>query len=191
MLYMSRGVMTGSSPLARGTRESRLLLMASLRLIPARAGNTTLSMVAGSLWPAHPRSRGEHVSHHHTRQGDHGSSPLARGTLTGFVSETIPNAAHPRSRGEHEFGWAIADAANGSSPLARGTRRLSRLPRQPRRLIPARAGNTTVRTLTTYAVSAHPRSRGEHSFLRSRASFAAGSSPLARGTPFLELIPQI
>ena len=50
------------------------------------------------------------------------------------------------------------------------------------RLIPARAGNTIKLTSYRYAMTAHPRSRGEH-FTRLRTRFFAdGSSPLARGT---------
>ena len=51
----------GSSPLARGTRQSAMARLAIGRFIPARAGNTP------SVWP--------------TIRATHGSSPLARGTL--------------------------------------------------------------------------------------------------------------
>ena len=51
----------GSSPLARGTRESVRKAVNVARLIPARAGNTITLDVAPNVTPAHPRSRGEHA----------------------------------------------------------------------------------------------------------------------------------
>ena len=94
-----------------------------------------------------------------------------------FLSE-----AHPRSRGEHLLKSAQAKIFRGSSPLARGTRpdRVERA--TARRLIPARAGNIRKKRIMTFSASAHPRSRGEHSFANLRAPFTVGSSPLARGT---------
>ena len=71
----------GSSPLARGTLgkvPQRCLLG---RLIPARAGNTLLVIPRQITGAAHPRSRGEHYSELSSPQSEHGSSPLARGTL--------------------------------------------------------------------------------------------------------------
>ena len=51
----------GSSPLTRGTQEGAELGKGGLGLIPAHAGNTTVSCGFGGLWRAHPRSRGEHL----------------------------------------------------------------------------------------------------------------------------------
>ena len=154
--------MTGSSPLARGTLQRRALSLGCRRLIPARAGNTPPSTRDTRPPPAHPRSRGEHLSAGHQGQNLSGSSPLARGTRTRhdqFLAQyrLIParagntwvmssyftvSPAHPRSRGEHTGLRVAQNFHNGSSPLARGTQhRTQREPCQ-RRLIPARAGNT-------------------------------------------------
>ena len=73
--------------------------------------------------------------------------------------------------------------ALGSSPLARGTRGCGFLSSTPRRLIPARAGNTNLGNLLGLPVAAHPRSRGEHLCPNFTPRFRPGSSPLARGTP--------
>ena len=74
------------------------------------------------FFPAHPRSRGEHIFGPPLNPPLHGSSPLARGTSWGVApgqtwQRLIParagnitaaapkldaTAAHPRSRGEHE-----------------------------------------------------------------------------------------
>ena len=56
------------------------------------------------------------------------------------------------------------------------------------RLIPARAGNIGSTTVTRPQVTAHPRSRGEHSSYRYPSSVSDGSSPLARGT-YIEVDP--
>ena len=92
-----------------------------MRLIPARAGNTSEALNRTTLASAHPRSRGEHFGVDTVQFGAPGSSPLARGTLllaglglargrliparAGNTAEAslsaIPNSAHPRSRGEH------------------------------------------------------------------------------------------
>ena len=50
------------------------------------------------------------------------------------------------------------------------------------RLIPARAGNTSSILRVCYAVTAHPRSRGEHKAYANLETVVIGSSPLARGT---------
>ena len=91
-------------------------------------------------------------------------------------------AVHPRSRGEHQGPAPHSAAPAGSSPLARGTR-VGRSGGGPdERFIPARAGNTWVRTPPGPLHPVHPRSRGEHASTRSEPSPSAGSSPLARGT---------
>ena len=114
-------ILSGSSPLARGTlaRASRCLSWRGL--IPARAGNTQLvQRIYGIHW-AHPRSRGEHSVRLLVLSLLPGSSPLARGTLragdepgapAGLIPARAgntwsadrwfyPPGAHPRSRGEH------------------------------------------------------------------------------------------
>ena len=173
---------TGSSPLARGTRLGLVGCDCARRLIPARAGNTAFVSMSRMMVSAHPRSRGEHSSPHSEATRAVGSSPLARGTpgerlrqdtasrlipaRAGNTQRQQPNRrrrpAHPRSRGEHFTLEVIARLKDGSSPLARGTLQLFGLTRYGLRLIPARAGNTLLAGHADYAVSAHPRSRGEH-----------------------------
>ena len=75
---------TGSSPLARGTRYRRVTYPAASGLIPARAGNTARALPRAGHPRAHPRSRGEHVTAVAVVAAPRGSSPLARGTLSGF-----------------------------------------------------------------------------------------------------------
>ena len=139
--HIIREPIIGSSPLARGTCEFAGHGGVSFRLIPARAGNILRWKVDMMFFPAHPRSRGEHVGKVRGFPSSSGSSPLARGTsikIIGdiFVWRLIPAragninsieegrgqlAAHPRSRGEHAVGAVASWTYTGSSPLARGT----------------------------------------------------------------------
>ena len=193
----------GSSPLARGTLQRRAGLAHPDRFIPARAGNTETSHRPPSSRTVHPRSRGEHGFVGHAMNGSIGSSPLARGTRTvrravkaserfiparaGNTRATpcmsTPTTVHPRSRGEHRPAAAHVVGSFGSSPLARGTRHELATPPPRVRFIPARAGNTSGTVEPRSREAVHPRSRGEHAFIRGAIIRVAGSSPLARGTP--------
>ena len=115
------GVITGSSPLARGTPAEKRGEDYSPGLIPARAGNTAVRCCRAHAPKAHPRSRGEHAFDFSSVSTSAGSSPLARGTRghahqpvadQGLIparagntargyGTTPPAGAHPRSRGEH------------------------------------------------------------------------------------------
>ena len=132
----------GSSPLTRGTHHPDAGARRLGRLIPAHAGNT---------------GREKH--------------------------RRCCAAAHPRSRGEHRVGGSLARAACGSSPLTRGTRSDHGHGPGRSRLIPAHAGNTQAYGHHPRAPRAHPRSRGEHGFHFSAFLSFPGSSPLTRGTP--------
>ena len=172
----------GSSPLARGTQLERVFDENPSRLIPARAGNTAPRHSPWEICEAHPRSRGEHVRIVAEVGGVAGSSPLARGTPDFHAEEwrrdrLIParagntfmassrsgrHSAHPRSRGEHRLDQGVIGLCVGSSPLARGTPAQHAPPSASNRLIPARAGNTSLGPPRVAARTAHPRSRGEH-----------------------------
>ena len=91
-------------------------------------------------------------------------------------------SAHPRSRGEHLRCGADAAFRSGSSPLARGTFTSTQIQGSTVRLIPARAGNISACAAWAASLTAHPRSRGEHSRLVVCGVSVGGSSPLARGT---------
>ena len=54
-------LVSGSSPLARGTLLILRDLNRPVRFIPARAGNTESHCPASSVQAVHPRSRGEHL----------------------------------------------------------------------------------------------------------------------------------
>ena len=157
--------------------------------------------------PVHPRLRGElHITAKRLATST-GSSPLARGTLNFKLSlrikgRFIPACAgnssrwmrwpakfpvHPRLRGELATPSTRMLIFPGSSPLARGTLFSIVLMITKRRFIPACAGNS-IRRWNCYSRSAvHPRLRGELTVYGLRRIWFYGSSPLARGTPFINL----
>ena len=112
---------TGSSPLARGTRDLRVAGEGAAGIIPACAGNTSRSAPSCRGTRDHPRLRGEHGSSGGSEAAVAGSSPLARGTLPsgsemnddpGIIPACAGNTLqpsnarrrgwdHPRLRGEH------------------------------------------------------------------------------------------
>ena len=132
-----------------------------------------------------------------------GSSPLARGlprgrpprggprriipARAGFTpsSGTSPRSRwdHPRSRGVYQTNFFGTRFHYGSSPLARGL--LTHPPRASTlvRIIPARAGFTCRSCFTANGWRDHPRSRGVYRRFLFHATWADGSSPLARGLP--------
>ena len=175
----------GSSPHARGTRESSGTTTASIRFIPACAGNTTEARHNRVQPAVHPRMRAEHSVSTIRSNSGRGSSPHARGTLRHDLDEPeerrfIPACAgntstmrcsslllavHPRMRGEH--------AVHGCGAILTIW------------FIPACAGNTTPDPATCRVSSVHPRMRGEHCAQHGQRAEAGGSSPHARGTPLL------
>ena len=88
---------------------------------------------------------------------------------------------HPRSRGVYFDVDDESPATSGSSPLARGLLRNPVLIVEGRRIIPARAGFTTVDPKDVPAEKDHPRSRGVYLRISGVVLENEGSSPLARG----------
>ena len=170
----------GSSPLARGLLHPHNFVQYVTGIIPARAGFTAGSSRRASARRDHPRSRGVYTVIANSNADIKGSSPLARGlqlakagvstkdriipARAGFTSlrpALRPRSPdHPRSRGVYPIQWPTDVKICGSSPLARGLHSRRRLPRRPRRIIPARAGFTSKRSLTPRRRRDHPRSRG-------------------------------
>ena len=174
------------------------------RIIPARAGFTGPPAARrAEIWD-HPRSRGVYMRTIPTPRCTQGSSPLARGLpLIAAAAEDldgiIPARAgftggrggwtsfpsdHPRSRGVYRGEFDGQAAPDGSSPLARGLRQLGGLDVDGPRIIPARAGFTSVTVPRGSASADHPRSRGVYSPPTPPNPGGVGSSPLARGLRF-------
>ena len=134
-------VVSGSSPLARGTAAWLTLLLSLLRFIPAGAGNSENipSVTAGVS--VHPRWRGEQVDLQRglARQGRFIPAGAGNSDLTRWSHHDLP--VHPRWRGEQIDDAARTSDGGGSSPLARGTVKLRTSDLINRRFIPAGAGN--------------------------------------------------
>ena len=194
-------VSLGSSPLTRGKRCTGTSPHSAMRLIPAHAGKTGSRPRGLGLVRAHPRSRGENDSLHHTLAFRSGSSPLTRGKPGLIINDLntgglIPahagktscvashqgtSQAHPRSRGENCLCVPVVEGDAGSSPLTRG--KLGSHAPLPHMsgLIPAHAGKTCGQRVLPICPTAHPRSRGENANPVATVQAVAGSSPLTRG----------
>ena len=75
----------------------------------------------------------------------------------------------------------------GSSPLARGLQSGPQSAYHEGRIIPARAGFTSIFTTSGSTAMDHPRSRGVYEVTERDPLPRAGSSPLARGLPYRAL----
>jgi len=172
-------------------------------IIPARAGSTERPTDLPKLKKDHPRSRGVHQGSSEAVLPLPGSSPLARGPplLVAFrlrldgiiparagstghrIRPDVPCQDHPRSRGVHATLADLRERMAGSSPLARGPLSVTVIKGQNTRIIPARAGSTTLGQRIAHAGEDHPRSRGVHCRPSPASWSRGGSSPLARGPP--------
>ena len=172
----------GSSPRVRGTPCVRSASSASVRFIPACAGNTLTLTASKSFATVHPRVCGEHPPPAANTCGISGSSPRVRGTrhlvdppLQGlrFIPACAGNTAasagrgatgtvHPRVCGEHYAKKRDTPVLLGSSPRVRGTLRQEARHSGAARFIPACAGNTKDCLASLSFVPVHPRVCGEH-----------------------------
>ena len=154
----------GSSPLARGLPGTCPIWRRRHRIIPARAGFTACREETSHGWQDHPRSRGVYSRPEIVLLTIEGSSPLARGLrwlrMGPFMMlRIIPARAgftfrprfrswspgdHPRSRGVYPSRPAPRISETGSSPLARGLLERRRQRLNINRIIPARAGFTSL-----------------------------------------------
>ena len=170
----------GSSPLARGLRGSRTRWPRTWRIIPARAGFTSMRHTDFSIATDHPRSRGVYGLLAIGAGAAFGSSPLARGlrepaggllgipriipARAGFTAPSSSGSCarpdHPRSRGVYQQQYRAHACSPGSSPLARGLLGQPSPRGDGRGIIPARAGFTAPRARRARRDPDHPRSRG-------------------------------
>ena len=150
----------GSSPLARGLQTTAGQAAHDGGIIPARAGFTKGIAAKPINFRIIPARAG---------------FTLLLPTLSTVSKD------HPRSRGVYPSVHADCRDPAGSSPLARGLRRGVACPRRGWRIIPARAGFTSVVRAPEGRRTDHPRSRGVYANSVGWAAPIFGSSPLARG----------
>ena len=194
----------GSSPHVRGARCRAVRAVHPHGIIPACAGSTssTSNWTCGSR--DHPRMCGEHPHMPRNKSSSEGSSPHVRGARVPSVMSRvrhgiIPACAgstssghvlertyrdHPRMCGEHPFQDLRVMTAVGSSPHVRGARYQSVRLVTELGIIPACAGSTPAKTLSSAQRGDHPRMCGEHILAVSSAEALEGSSPHVRGAPF-------
>ena len=187
----------GSSPHARGKLVWVCCRSFRVRLIPACAGKTAMSLSRLLRARAHPRMRGENKLEASVPFQLWGSSPHARGKRCGISTGFLPAGlipacagktamrrdspqrrwAHPRMRGENTLTEASTTAGLGSSPHARGKRQRPRLRGRRHRLIPACAGKTALAQF--FAI----RPRGSSPHARGKLSKARGTTSITRLIP--------
>ena len=155
----------GSSPRMRGTLVGDCDGIASIRIIPAHAGNSEQSEVRRTSTPDHPRACGELFVTHDSSYAYPGSSPRMRGTHLRHIPQRIPHRIipahagnsvrrqrppcrtpdHPRACGEL-LALALSICFGiGSSPRMRGTPQATQSSPPHQRIIPAHAGNSPYR----------------------------------------------
>ena len=89
----------GSSPRMRGTPYTAMVVDATLRIIPAHAGNSTSPSVPSPSTPDHPRACGELGGPGASPSADVGSSPRMRGTLRKRPRDRIGHRIIPAHAG--------------------------------------------------------------------------------------------
>ena len=88
---------------------------------------------------------------------------------------------HPRACGANNFGVSWSTSPAGSSPRVRGKHIFHAGFKHLRRIIPARAGQTTVSRTSRHAATDHPRACGANLYGKPFCVTLYGSSPRVRG----------
>ena len=191
----------GSSPRGRGKHQVWRCYEEHSRLIPARAGKTSLHDTSCAMYRAHPRAGGENRDFMAVNIVERGSSPRGRGKpdhaknprnrarliparagKTGrHLSKIVSKKAHPRAGGENTAMQSLNGSIPGSSPRGRGKLEVWSEGSLRWRLIPARAGKTRRILLEVRPRQAHPRAGGENAPPLRRTLVPTGSSPRGRG----------
>ena len=192
-----KATLTGSSPLARGTRRIRPPMHPHLRIIPARAGFTMSWKVSALVIGDHPRSRGVYPWMRTASSRRSGSSPLARGLRVWLAQMGTHSWIIPARAGFTLTGSAGSPRSR-DHPRSRGVYVIrNALEKGEQWIIPARAGFTRSSSACRHQRSDHPRSRGVYLLVPSHSLALNGSSPLARGlrnaisimNPYFRIIP--
>jgi hypothetical protein len=157
-----RGLVDGSSPRLRGTREYATGLAFRKRFIPAPAGNTRPYRPRHLSPSVHPRACGEHYRTSPSGSRASGSSQRLRGTHVYRATSKDYGSVHPRACGEHSYRRLRPRRSSGSSPRLRGTRGTAIGAGAGARFIPAPAGNTLSPQQRSVDETVHPRACGEH-----------------------------
>ena len=90
----------GSSPRMRGKHPCYAIHCLTLRIIPAHAGQTSLSRLASSAATDHPRACGANSTKYNARHMPTGSSPRMRGKRSHVISMTMAIRIIPAHAGQ-------------------------------------------------------------------------------------------
>ena len=151
----------GSSPRVRGKLFGGHGIHGEMRIIPARAGQTTSFHPPNAMSPDHPRACGAN--------------------RTATTNEDVVIGSSPRVRGKRADVRRICAQGRGSSPRVRGKLCGKQVGRCRVRIIPARAGQTRWPGSRRCAPTDHPRACGANKTGIHLASYQVGSSPRVRG----------
>ena len=195
------GASDGSSPRVRGKLEHAVGDTAQIRIIPARAGQTSGWRGSRRFRPDHPRACGANDAMLRLISRPLGSSPRVRGKHHRYArlrvhERIIPARAgqtsqplrplgfrpdHPRACGANICSPLATASSAGSSPRVRGKPGDAGHRLGDGRIIPARAGQTIRPSPMTVRPQDHPRACGANLAHAFGNLFAIGSSPRVRG----------
>ena len=155
-------MVNGSSPRVRGKLGPDRLRWPTVRIIPARAGQTNRPSAHLSRTPDHPRACGANRASRTCSRNASGSSPRVRGKqpegygdrahvriIPARAGQTLQAGGHPVGQSDHPRAcganmllMCIMRLRFGSSPRVRGKLGGLRVGVVQGRIIPARAGQT-------------------------------------------------
>ena len=200
-LLNNRSPPDGSSPRVRGKPRPASQTARTERIIPARAGQTSMTATMLPPSPDHPRACGANEQEAVEQADQLGSSPRVRGkrywkgrpsrhrriiparagqTVTG-VSIRSPPPDHPRACGANCTRTVSHASRTGSSPRVRGKLLGRKATGGLHRIIPARAGQTPFEGRKYSFRPDHPRACGANPRPVEASSSLIGSSPRVRG----------
>ena len=163
-VYVARSLASsasvGSSPHARGLRSICRRNLRTIGSSPHARGLPTTAAATGRHGRIIPARAG--FTNHRRRHG-------------------TPREDHPRTRGVYLTVISHNGGYWGSSPHARGLRTFVATIHRTLRIIPARAGFTTIIRESILMRSDHPRTRGVYGMCLNATIVQVGSSPHARG----------
>ena len=186
----------------RGSPKARRIVDEHVGIIPAHAGLTKPDVWSSDHAQDHPRACGAHLLAAPRTVRERGSSPRMRGSPLHFSKRHSPPGIipahagltatrllskrsardHPRACGAHARSSMRSSHRRGSSPRMRGSPLLQIGSQGRKGIIPAHAGLTVVKPLTSSATRDHPRACGAHVFLPLVSTSQKGSSPRMRGS---------
>ena len=173
----------GSSPRVRGKRRQTRPSAVSIRIIPARAGQTEWLRSRIGKYADHPRACGANYMASLSWKVGVGSSPRVRGKRSGMAvrcnalriiparagqthsesSRELSATDHPRACGANASWNGTSAPPDGSSPRVRGKQGAQCRALEIERIIPARAGQTSVSMPSLRSRTDHPRACGANS----------------------------